>query len=76
MGQKSNPNSFQLLPKTNNLFSSSFNSLEYSNFLKDYLTISSNLTSFFEKNVFFSIMLLNWPRGANFGASLRRPNWP
>lgn len=49
MGQKSNPNSFQLLPKTNNLFSSSFNSLEYSNFLKDYLTISSNLTSFFEK---------------------------
>ena len=50
MGQKSNPNSFQLLPKTNNLFSSSFNSLEYSNFLKDYLTISSNLTSLFEKN--------------------------
>ena len=50
MGQKSNPNSFQLSKKANNVFSSSFNSLEYSNFLKDYLSISSNLISFFEKN--------------------------
>ena len=39
MGQKSNPNSFQLSKKANNVFSSSFNSLEYSNFLKDVRTI-------------------------------------
>lgn len=50
MGQKSNPNSFHILRKSNNIFSSSFNYLEYSNFLKDYLSISSNLISFFEKN--------------------------
>jgi len=50
MGQKSNPNSFQLSKKSNNIFFSAFNSLEYSNYLKDYLSISSNLINFFEKN--------------------------
>jgi hypothetical protein len=50
MGQKSNPNSFQLSKKSNNIFLSAFNSLEYSNYLKDYLSISSNLINFFEKN--------------------------
>ena len=33
-------------------------------------------TCFFEKNVLFSLMLGFWPPAANFGASLRRPNWP
>jgi hypothetical protein len=50
MGQKSNPNSFQLSKKSNNILFSAFNSLEYSNYLKDYLSISSNLINFFEKN--------------------------
>jgi hypothetical protein len=50
MGQKSNPNSFQLSKKSNNIFFSAFNSLEYSNYLKDYLSISSNVINFFEKN--------------------------
>ena len=31
---------------------------------------------FFQKSVFFSLRRRFWPRGANFGASLRRPNWP
>ena len=33
-------------------------------------------TCFFEKNVLFSLVLGDWPLGPNFGASLRRPNWP
>ena len=41
---------FQLSKKSNNIFFSAFNSLEYSNYLKDYLSISSNLINFFEKN--------------------------
>ena len=31
---------------------------------------------FFQKRVFFSLRRRNWPPGPNFGASLRRPNWP
>ena len=31
---------------------------------------------FFQKRVFFSLRRRFWPPGANFGASLRRPNWP
>ena len=33
-------------------------------------------TCFLFLNTLFSLMLGNWPRGPNFGASLRRPNWP
>lgn len=50
MGQKSNPNSFQILTKTTNHISSSHQSLEYSNLLKEQFSISSNLITFFEKN--------------------------
>ena len=31
---------------------------------------------FLKKNVLFSTLLSCWPRAANLGASLRRPNWP
>ena len=31
---------------------------------------------FFQKSVFFSLRRRFWPPAANFGASLRRPNWP
>ena len=31
---------------------------------------------FFKKSVFFSLRRRFWPRTANLGASLRRPNWP
>ena len=50
MGQKANPNSFQILPKSTNYLSSSQHSLEYSNLLKEQFSISSNLIAFFEKN--------------------------
>lgn len=50
MGQKSNPNSFQRLSQTTNHLSSSQHPFEYSNFLKEHYSISSNLTTFFEKN--------------------------
>ena len=29
---------------------------------------------FFQKRAFFEFVNINWPRGANIGASLRRPN--
>lgn len=50
MGQKSNPNSFQRLSQTTNHLSSSQHPFEYSIFLKEHFSISSNLTTFFEKN--------------------------
>ena len=31
---------------------------------------------FFQKSAFFSLRRRFWPPAANFGASLRRPNWP
>lgn len=49
MGQKSNPNSFQILSKTTNHLCATQHSLEYSNFFKEQLFVSSNLTFFFEK---------------------------
>jgi hypothetical protein len=61
MAQKSNPNSFQLGSKSNSYFGSSFHNKEYATLLKEYLTISTNLTTLFEKhgcvvkNCFFSL---------------------
>jgi hypothetical protein len=50
MGQKSNPNSFQLSNKTAITSGSNHNTIEYSTLLKEHLNVSSNLISFFEKN--------------------------
>ena len=50
MGQKSNPNSFQRLSQPVNHLIGTQHSLEYSNFLRERSSISSNLTAFFEKN--------------------------
>ena len=49
MGQKSNPNSFQLSSKKNNNGGSFQNKIEYASLLKDKIFISSNLIFFFEK---------------------------
>ena len=48
MGQKSNPNSFQLSNKTAITSGSNNNTIEYSTLLKEHLNVSSNLISFFE----------------------------
>ena len=50
MAQKSNPNSFQKNSKSPIFFGSSFHTSEYSFLLKEYLMISTNLITFFEKN--------------------------
>jgi hypothetical protein len=50
MGQKSNPNSFHFKKKTSIIFGGSHRSIEYSTILREYLSASSNLISFFEKN--------------------------
>jgi hypothetical protein len=50
MAQKSNPNSFQKNIKGFNFSGNSLHSSEYSFLLKEYLTVSANLTAFFEKN--------------------------
>jgi hypothetical protein len=50
MAQKSNPNSFHKTKKSTVFFGSSFHLSEYSSLLKEYLTISTNLITFFEKN--------------------------
>jgi len=49
MGQKSNPNSFQLSLKKNNNAGSFQNKIEYASLIKDKIFISSNLVFFFEK---------------------------
>ena len=49
MGQKANPNSFQLPAKTTFFSGNTFNMLEYSTLLKEQYIVSSNLTTFFEK---------------------------
>ena len=49
MGQKSNPNSFQLSLKKNNNSGSFQNKIEYASLIKDKIFISSNLVFFFEK---------------------------
>ena len=41
MGQKSNPNSFQLPSKTAFFSGNTFNTLEYSTFFKEHYSISS-----------------------------------
>ena len=50
MGQKSNPNSFHSLKKTAVTFGGNHQNIEYSTLLKEYLAVSSNLVTFFEKN--------------------------
>lgn len=50
MGQKANPNSFQLSTKTAIVFGSGNNGNEYSTLLKDYLSVSRNIVTLFEKN--------------------------
>lgn len=50
MGQKSNPNSFQLQSKTIFFSGNAFNTVEYSTLFKEHYSISLNLTTFFEKN--------------------------
>lgn len=49
MGQKSNPNSFQLSLKKNNNAGSFQNKIEYASLIKDKIFVSSNLIFFFEK---------------------------
>jgi len=49
MGQKSNPNSFQLSLKKNNNAGSFQNNIEYASLIKDKIFVSSNLIFFFEK---------------------------
>jgi hypothetical protein len=50
MGQKSNPNSFQKISKNTNFLSGNANAVEYSSFLKEQLSVSSNLIAFFEND--------------------------
>jgi hypothetical protein len=50
MAQKVNPNSFQRNSKNSFFLGSSLHKSEYSFLLKEYLTVSTNLISFFEKN--------------------------
>jgi hypothetical protein len=50
MGQKVNPNSFQLPQKNNTNNYSSQHPIEYSNLLKEQKIVSTNLLAFFEKN--------------------------
>lgn len=49
MGQKSNPNSFQLSLKKSNNGGSFQNKIEYASLIKDKIFVSSNLIFFFEK---------------------------
>jgi hypothetical protein len=49
MGQKANPNSFQLPSKTTFFSGNTFNMLEYSTLFKEQYIVSANLTTFFEK---------------------------
>ena len=53
MGQKSNPNSFQLKSKKTVFFGSSFYKGDYATLLQDQNSISTNLTFLFEKNKCF-----------------------
>lgn len=50
MGQKSNPNSFHFFKKAAVTSGSNNQTIEYSTLLKEYLSVSGNLISFFEKN--------------------------
>jgi hypothetical protein len=50
MGQKANPNSFHSFKKTAVTFGSNHQTIEYSTLLKEYLSVSGNLVTFFEKN--------------------------
>jgi hypothetical protein len=50
MGQKANPNSFRATKKTAVIFGSGHQMNEYSTLLKEYLLVSSNIVTFFEKN--------------------------
>ena len=51
MGQKSNPNSFQLSLKKNNNAGSFQNNIEYASLIKDKIFVSSNLIFFLKKKI-------------------------
>ena len=69
MGQKANPNSFQLPSKTTFFSGNTFNMLEYSTLFKEQYIVSSNLTTFFEKvwqEVVLSFMVKKIPLKESF----------